>query len=89
MSKYTLPQVNLNGTSIDLTPTWISAVPLLIYIAKYSDSPSALRDLTNELIKMAEAADMWNAQCKRQIAVLEQSAIATATAPQTAQQGGK
>jgi hypothetical protein len=62
--------------TIDLTPTWASLVPVLMHIAKYSESPSGLRDVTDELTKMAKAADLWNAHCKAQIATLEQVAIA-------------
>ena len=66
--------------TIDLTPTWASLVPVLMHIAKHSDSPSGLRDVTDELTKMARAADLWNAHCKEQIAALEQVAVANGTA---------
>jgi hypothetical protein len=62
--------------TIDLTPTWASLVPVLMHIAKHSESPSGLRDVTDELTKMARAADLWNAHCKEQIATLEQVAVA-------------
>lgn len=62
--------------TIDLTPSWASLVPVLMHIAKYSDSPSGLRDVTDELTKMAKAADLWNAHCKAQIVTLEQVAVA-------------
>ncbi len=37
--------------TIDMTPTWVALVPVLIHIAA-------------ELSKMARAADHWNAHCK-------------------------
>ena len=76
-------------TTIDLTPTWSALVPMLSLVLQQTDSETTRHEITLEFAKMARAADRWNAHCKEQIAVLEQSAIATATAPQTAQQGGK
>lgn len=85
----TLPTGLPAMTTIDLTPTWSGLLPVMVHVLQHSESESSKRDIADELNKMARAADRWNAHCKAQIAVLEQSAIATATAPQTAQQGGK
>jgi hypothetical protein len=75
--------------TIDMTPTWSGLLPVMVHILQHSESESSKRDIADELTKMARAADRWNTHCKEQCAVLEQSAIAAATAPQTASQGGK
>jgi hypothetical protein len=75
--------------TIDMTPTWSALVPMLSLVLQQTDSEKTREEITLELVKMAMAADRWNAHCKEQMAILEQSAIATATAPQTASQGGK
>jgi hypothetical protein len=75
--------------TIDITPRWSALVPMLSLVLQQTDSAQTRQEITLELTKMAMAADHWNAHCKEQMAVLEQSAIATATAPQTASQGGK
>jgi hypothetical protein len=61
--------------TIDMTPTWESLVPAFVYILQHSESESSKR-MTNELTKMARAADLWNAHCKEETAALEQVAIA-------------
>lgn len=52
--------------TIDLTPTWESLVPVLLHIAQHSESVKARKDIAEELVRMAQAADKWNAHCKAQ-----------------------
>jgi hypothetical protein len=66
--------------TIDMTPTWASLVPAFVHILQHSESEWSKRDIQNELTKMARAADLWNAHCKKEIAALEQVAIANSTA---------
>lgn len=75
--------------TIDITPTWQGLVPVLVHILQHSESASSRRDITEELTKMAKAADLWNAHLAEQAATLEQRAIAGGTAPktQTSQEG--
>lgn len=50
--------------TIDLTPTWEGLVPVLLQIAQHATSLTARQDIQAELVKMARAADKWNAHCK-------------------------
>jgi hypothetical protein len=50
--------------TIDLTPTWESLVPVLVHILQHSETETAKRLITAEIMSMAKAADMWNAHCK-------------------------
>ena len=50
--------------TIDLTPTWEGLVPVLAHILQNSESPSVRKNITEELLKMARAADLWNEHCK-------------------------
>tara|TARA_R110002126_G_scaffold287560_2_gene440453 strand:+ start:361 stop:588 length:228 start_codon:yes stop_codon:yes gene_type:complete len=52
--------------TIDVTPTWSGLVPVLSLVLQRSDSEQARREVTEELMKMAKAADQWNAHCKAQ-----------------------
>lgn len=52
--------------TIDITLTWQGLVPVLVHILQHSESASSRRDITEELTKMAKAADLWNAHCKTQ-----------------------
>lgn len=48
--------------TIDMTPTWESLVPVLLYLVR--NSRTAKADIEQELFRMAQAADKWNAHCK-------------------------
>jgi hypothetical protein len=51
--------------TIDVTPTWESMVPVLMYIIRRDgDSPKTMKDMEQELRNMAQAADRWNAHCR-------------------------
>jgi len=51
--------------TIDLTPTWESLVPAMVYILQHSyESETTKQNIAAEIRKMAKAADMWNAHCK-------------------------
>jgi hypothetical protein len=45
--------------TLDLTPTWESLVPVLLYLSR-----QGIADVEQELVRMAQAADKWNAHCK-------------------------
>lgn len=48
--------------TIDATPTWESLVPVLLYLVR--NARTATADIEQELVRMAQAADKWNAHCK-------------------------
>ena len=48
---------------IDLTPTW-QAVAGIIRLALESGTPAGRKAATEELYRMADAADRWNAHCR-------------------------
>lgn len=51
--------------TVDVTPTWESMVPVLMYIIRRDgDSPKTMKDMEQELRNMAQAADRWNAHCR-------------------------
>ena len=50
--------------TIDLTPTWTALVPVMIAILTEVKNPETIKDLTAELLKMAEGADKWNEYVK-------------------------
>lgn len=51
--------------TIDMTPTWEGILPVILY--GLENGPAHNRDnLKEELRRMAEAADKWNAHCKEQ-----------------------
>ena len=51
--------------TIDITPTWTSLVPLFALLLSQDELNREARQLvTQELFRMAEAADRFNAQVK-------------------------
>ena len=50
--------------TIDLTPTWTALVPVMIAILTEVKNPKTIKELTAELLKMAEGADRWIAHVK-------------------------
>lgn len=50
--------------TIDITPTWRGVLPILIE-GLTNGNARGVQIATEELRKMAEAADMWNAHCKK------------------------
>lgn len=53
--------MNTNTKTIDITPTWRALAPLLVALA---ENPNTQHIALEEIAKMAEAADLWNAHCK-------------------------
>ena len=53
-----------NMKTIDATPTWEAMVPVLIYIIRNSKTREGLKNVEPELLRMAQAADRWNAHCR-------------------------
>lgn len=51
------------GHTVDLTPTWRGLVRGLIAVIE-TGTPNARQIAAEELLRMAEAADNWNAHCK-------------------------
>jgi len=50
---------------IDLTPSWTSLVPLFAQLLNQDDLTKEARQIvTQELLRMAEAADRFNSQVK-------------------------
>lgn len=52
------------GGYIDMTPSWQGLLPLLIEGLANRATPEGNRIAKEELIRMAQAADAWNAHCK-------------------------
>jgi hypothetical protein len=50
--------------TIDVTPTWTALVPMMIAILTTVKNPKTIKELTAELLKMAEGADRWIAHVK-------------------------
>ena len=50
---------------IDVTPTWLAVLPVLVEIAANAKTPGARRDAMEQLERMASAADHAVAQSKR------------------------
>ena len=50
--------------TLDMTPTWESLVPALLLILRSSKQADAQHMIKQELVRMAQAADRWNAHCK-------------------------
>jgi hypothetical protein len=50
--------------TIDITPRWSALVPVLSLVLQQTDSEKTRREITEELVKMAQAADSWNAHIK-------------------------
>lgn len=46
------------------TPTWAGLLLALLHVIRTSESQEAVDDVTGELLRMAQAADAWNAYCK-------------------------
>lgn len=53
--------------SIDITPTWSGVLPALL-AAVADGTPEGKRMAREELGRMAQAADHWNAHCKAETA---------------------
>jgi hypothetical protein len=51
------------GNTIDLTPTWRGLLRGLVCVLQ-TGTPEGKRIAEEELRRMAEAADKWNAHCK-------------------------
>lgn len=49
---------------IDVTPTWSALLPLLLEIAANGNTTDARWTAKAELMRMAQAADKWNAHCR-------------------------
>lgn len=47
-----------------MTPTWEEMVPTLIAIIRNTDNPEGIRNVTEELKRMARLADAKNADLK-------------------------
>lgn len=55
--------------TIDLTPTWSEILPTMLML--YRDGGvEGKRVMREEFIRMAQAADKWNAQAKKQKAAV-------------------
>ena len=50
---------------IDCTPTWAALVPLFITAIRQA-TPQGIAAASEELQRMADAADRWNTHCKAQ-----------------------
>jgi len=50
--------------TIDVTPTWTALVPVMMAILTTVKNPKTIKELTAELLRMAEGADKWNAHVK-------------------------
>ena len=50
--------------TIDMTPKWSALVPMLSLVLQQTDSEKTRREITEELVKMAQAADSWNTHVK-------------------------
>ena len=52
--------MNKTTKTIDATPTWEAITPMLLHILRNSSN----REVEQEFLNMARAADRWNAFCK-------------------------
>lgn len=50
--------------TIDITPTWQGILPILLLGLTDHATPESNRIANEELLRMAQAADAWNAHCK-------------------------
>tara|TARA_R110000824_G_scaffold195727_2_gene378607 strand:+ start:501 stop:695 length:195 start_codon:yes stop_codon:yes gene_type:complete len=58
---------NSNETRyVDLTPTWVALLPLLVETANSGESASGRKAAMSELIRLAETVDKMNAQAKQE-----------------------
>jgi hypothetical protein len=46
--------------SVDVTPTWLGLLPMLLELTRPSINQDARQMAFKELARMAEAADKWN-----------------------------
>ena len=49
---------------VDLTPTWVSLIPLLVETANSGESASGRKAAMSELTRLAETVDKMNAQAR-------------------------
>ena len=49
---------------VDMTPTWVSLIPLLVETANSGESASGRKAAMSELVRLAETVDKMNAQAK-------------------------
>ena len=52
--------------TINICPTWEGITPVLLMAVANRGHVSTSDELVQELLKMARAADRWNAHCKAQ-----------------------
>ena len=52
--------------TIDCTPTWEGLTPLMLEIIK--QNKKGVEDMRKEFMRMAQAADKWNAHVKEELA---------------------
>lgn len=57
--------MNTEAKTIDITKTWAGMLPLLM-AAITDGTANGQRTAKEELARMAQAADHWNAHCKRE-----------------------
>ena len=50
--------------TIDMTPTWEGLLPWLMTAVNQAEYFSIYSEMGEELLRMARAADQWNAYCK-------------------------
>lgn len=46
---------------INLTPTWVSLLPMMLLVLEQGETEAAKQAMRDELLRMAQAADKWNA----------------------------
>lgn len=49
---------------IDATPTWSAIVPMMREIVEHAETQEAVDAIWQEIARMANAADNWNAHTK-------------------------
>jgi hypothetical protein len=50
----------MNMTTIDMSPTWESLIPIMLLVAKEGSSKGQA-EMRKEFVRMAKAADRWHA----------------------------
>lgn len=55
----------MNTKTVDVTPSWEGLVPVMLQLWSQERAATQTRwDIKQEFIRMAQAADKWNAHCQ-------------------------